>query len=132
MDPKSSSERAISFACCGKAAGEYVERRGIRGIVVVVAMTDDQQVVMVEQYRRPLRQRVIEWPAGLVGDIPGQENEDFSEAARRELLEESGFTARNVQFLLRSPTSPGQSKDYYTFYRATGLQRRARGRRRRK
>jgi ADP-ribose pyrophosphatase len=102
---------------------EYVERQGISGIVIVVAVTDDGQAVLVEQYRRPLKRRVIEWPAGLVGDLPGIENEDFTEAARRELMEEAGYSARSMHFLLRSPTSPGQSKDFYTFYRASGLEK---------
>ena len=44
---------------------EYIERNSCRGIVIILAMTDDQRVILVEQYRQPVHKRVIEFPAGL-------------------------------------------------------------------
>ena len=47
---------------------EYVERPNIRGIAVIVAVTDDAKLLLVEQYRASVDRRVISLPAGLVGD----------------------------------------------------------------
>lgn len=44
---------------------EYIERNNCRGIVIILAMTDDERVILVEQYRQPVHKRVIEFPAGL-------------------------------------------------------------------
>ncbi|HUV39721.1 MAG TPA: NUDIX hydrolase, partial [Planctomycetota bacterium] len=66
---------------------EHVERIGVSGIVALVAVTASDEIVLVEQYRPALDRRVIELPAGLVGDRPGEEHEDLETAARRELLE---------------------------------------------
>src|SRR3954470_2526008 len=78
------------------AGWEYVTRHGITGIVVLVAMTPAREIVLVEQYRPPVRRRVIELPAGLVGDVAGHEAETLSAAAHRELVEETGFQAREM------------------------------------
>jgi ADP-ribose pyrophosphatase len=102
---------------------EYVEHPGISGIVVVVAVTDDGKLLLVEQLRRPVQRRVLELPAGMVGDLPGQRDEDFTLAARRELQEETGYDAASFERLMAGPYSPGRSSDLYTFYRARGLRR---------
>ena len=62
---------------------EYVVRPGVTGIVVIVAVTDDDRLVLVEQYRPAVHNRVIELPAGLVGDIDGQRAESLRDAAAR-------------------------------------------------
>ena len=72
---------------------EYVERPKVTGIVIIVAVTRENNVVLVEQNRPPVGGRVIELPAGLAGDIAGSESEAMEEAARRELLEETGVVA---------------------------------------
>lgn len=102
---------------------EYVERSNAVGVVVIVAVTDDGELVLTEQYRRPVGKPVIDLPAGLAGDIPGKETEDFSIAAKRELLEETGFEASAMRFLSQGPSSAGMSSEIVTFYRAEGLQR---------
>lgn len=100
---------------------EYVERHNVRGIVAVVAITDDRRLLLVEQRRPALDARVIELPAGLVGDHPGEEQEDFALAAQRELLEETGYTAERMEFIFDSPLSSGLSSSRLTYYRAFGL-----------
>ena len=72
---------------------EYATRKGVSGIVGIVAVTDDGRLVLVEQDRPPVGKRVIELPAGLAGDVSGQEDEELASAARRELLEETGYAA---------------------------------------
>src|SRR5436190_21784999 len=72
---------------------EYVARRNVTGIVGIIAVTDDGKLVLVEQFRPPVGKNVIEIPAGLAGDVAGSEHEALAEAARRELLEETGYEA---------------------------------------
>jgi ADP-ribose pyrophosphatase len=64
---------------------EYVERLGISGIVGLIPVTPAAELVLVEQYRVPSGCRVVELPAGLAGDIAGQEHEPLELAAAREL-----------------------------------------------
>ena len=103
--------------------GEYVQRRNITGIVGIVPVTDDGKLVLVEQYRPPVASRVVELPAGLVGDVPGEESEAFEAAARRELLEETGYEAGNMVRLIEGVISPGLSDEQIAFFLATGLKK---------
>ncbi|HVV52524.1 MAG TPA: NUDIX hydrolase, partial [Polyangia bacterium] len=73
---------------------EYVVRANVTGVVVIVAVTDDQKLLLVEQWRPAVHNRVIELPAGLVGDV--DPDETLATAAGRELVEETGFSAREV------------------------------------
>lgn len=100
---------------------EFVEHRSVRGIVVIVAVTADGRLLLVEQERIPLGRRVIELPAGLVGDRADAADEAFADAARRELLEETGYAAERLVPILTGPMSPGRSADLYSFFRAEGL-----------
>jgi len=102
---------------------EYVEHPGIRGIVVIVAVTPERKLLLVEQLRRPVQRRVLELPAGMVGDRPGEEQEDFGRAAQRELREETGYEAAQFDLIMAGPYSPGRSSDFYTFYRASDLRK---------
>ena len=72
---------------------EFVERPRISGIVVIVGTTRHGCLVLVTQWREPVAAPVVEWPAGLAGDLAGSETEALEEAARRELFEETGFRA---------------------------------------
>ena len=54
---------------------EYVERANARAAVIIVAVTDDDALLLVEQPRVPIGGPVLELPAGLVGDIAGAEDE---------------------------------------------------------
>ena len=100
---------------------EYVTRHGVTGIVVLVAITAEREIVLVEQHRRPVGKSVIELPAGMVGDIPGQEDESLAVAAHRELVEETGFEAREMVVLAAGPIAVGVSDEIATFFEARGL-----------
>ena len=104
---------------CGR--WEYVERTKARGGVVIVAVTDDRKLLLVEQYRVPMGQTVIELPAGLAGDMEGSETEELREAAKRELFEETGYEAGELVFLMAGPSSPGLTNEVNTMFRAVGL-----------
>jgi ADP-ribose pyrophosphatase len=102
---------------------EWAERTNNSGVVAIVAITEDAHIVLTEQYRRPLDARVLDLPMGLSGDLHGAESEDASEAARRELLEEAGFVAARLEFLLEGPTSAGLTNEVITFFLAQAARR---------
>ncbi len=106
---------------------EYVERVGSKGVVAVIAITEDRQMVLVEQKRPALNKRVIELPAGLAGDIPYQEDEPLAAAASRELFEETGYRAKEMRQLAAGPSSAGLSTEVISFYQARGLTRMTQG-----
>jgi ADP-ribose pyrophosphatase len=100
---------------------EFVERIHATGAVVIAAVTDEGDLILTEQHRPPVSNRVIELPAGLAGDIAGHETEELAAAARRELLEETGYEAREMIWLAAGPPSAGLSSEIVNFFRATGL-----------
>ena len=102
---------------------EYVTRHGVTGIVVLVALTPERELVLVEQYRPAVGGRVVELPAGLVGDVAGREAESLTTAAHRELVEETGFAAREMVELTVGPIAVGLCDEVVTFYEARGLSR---------
>lgn len=102
---------------------EWAERTNTSGAVVILALTSDRRMVMIEEYRRPLDARVVELPAGLVGDKPGTGEEDLIEAAKRELLEEAGCVSEHWQHLIEGPSSPGLTNERYTMYLALGARK---------
>jgi ADP-ribose pyrophosphatase len=106
-----------------KGKWEYADRLGVTGVVAIVAITDDGKLILVEQYRPPVNRRVIELPAGLVGDEPGQANEGLLAAARRELQEETGYLAGELSILATGPTSAGMSSEVITLVHARKLRK---------
>lgn len=102
---------------------EYVRRPAVSGAVAIIATTDDDEVVLVEQPRIPLGRATIELPAGLVGDVPGTAEELLEDAAARELEEETGFRAARWLRLHDVPVSVGTSAELLTLFRATSLVR---------
>ena len=111
---------------CESAGWEFVSRTRGSGVVGIIAQTTTGRVVLVEQYRQPVHARVVELPAGLVGD---DEEESVSEAARRELREETGFTAPLESFkrCLAGPSSAGLTDELVELVFVTGVQRTERG-----
>jgi ADP-ribose pyrophosphatase len=106
-----------------KDGWEYVERPKSSGIVAILAITENQEIILVEQLRIPVNRRVIEIPAGLAGDIVGKEDEALAEAAQRELVEETGYEAARMEYLTTGPSSAGLSTEVITFFRAVGLKK---------
>jgi ADP-ribose pyrophosphatase len=102
---------------------EWVERRNTNGAVVIAPITEHGEIVLIEQYRIPLEARVVELPAGLVGDEPGSQQEALIEAARRELLEETGYDASQWEYVLSGPSSAGLATETYALYLARGARR---------
>ena len=99
---------------------EYVGRaRGIRAAVIVAV--EDGHVLLVEQYRVPLGRSCIEYPAGLIGDDDGREDEDPLKAAGRELEEETGYRAAKITDLGEFFSSPGMVSEGFSLLRAEGL-----------
>ena len=105
-----------------KRGWEYVQRLGSTGVVGIVAVTADGRMLLVEQFRPPIAARAIELPAGLVGDIAGEESEDLETAARRELLEETGYAAETMTYLVTGPSSAGLTDETVALFFAEGLQ----------
>ncbi len=99
---------------------ESCERTHGQGMaVIIIAVTPNDDVLFVEQYRVPLGARTIEMPAGLVGD--DHAHDTLEDAARRELIEETGWSPGKVEVLLVGPTSSGMSNERIAFVRARGL-----------
>lgn len=89
--------------------------------VLVIAVTPSDEVLFVEQYREALGAPAIEMPAGLVGDE--HDDDTIEQAARRELLEETGWEAGRVELLLTGPTTAGMSNERIAFARARDLRK---------
>ena len=101
---------------------ESCERTHGQGMaVIVIAVTPDDEVLFVEQFRVPRGARTIEMPAGLVGDDHAEDT--LVDAARRELIEETGWSPGRVDVLLTGPTSSGMSNERIAFVRARELAR---------
>jgi ADP-ribose pyrophosphatase len=100
---------------------EYVIRPDVKGIVVIVGVTDDGKLLLVEQYRPAVRNKVIELPAGLVGDVDAAESLEV--AASRELVEETGFSARELAPVGAGPIAVGVSDEVVSFFHARHLTR---------
>ncbi len=100
---------------------EWVERVKASGVVVLAAVTPEKKLLLVEQYRTPLKAQVIELPAGLAGDKG--EKESLEEAAARELFEETGYEAGHLEELIEGPTSSGLTPEQVTFFMATELKK---------
>ena len=106
---------------------EYADRVSATGAAIILAVTEDHKLLLVEQYRIPVHSRTVELPAGLIGDDPGASQESHAEAARRELLEETGYDAEHVEALATGPASGGLASEVVTLFRATGLRRAGQG-----
>ena len=87
------------------------------GAVGVVALDDDGRILLVNQYRHPVRRRLDELPAGLL-DVDGEAS---LPAAQRELQEEAGLAASTWHVLVDALTSPGMTDEAIRLYLARDL-----------
>jgi ADP-ribose pyrophosphatase len=100
---------------------EYVGRaRGIHA-AVILAVDEEDHVLLVDQYRVPLGKRCIELPAGLVGDHDEHAGEDPAIAAARELEEETGYRAGRMDKIGEFYSSPGMVSESFSLFRAHDL-----------
>lgn len=88
------------------------------GAVAVIAFTHDNKLIMVEQYRKALERSVIEIPAGKLE--PGEQPEV---TAKRELEEETGYSAKVWEHIQSFSTSPGFANEIIHLYYADELER---------
>ena len=103
---------------------EFCERVNRTSAVMIFACTPEGKVLLVEEFRPPIGMQSLCFPAGLSGD-EGPESDEI--AARRELLEETGYEADEMRYLFTGPSSPGLTSETLSFYLATGLRKVAAG-----
>jgi ADP-ribose pyrophosphatase len=95
---------------------ELFERINCNGIVAIVPVTDEGNVLLIRQFRPPVNGYVIEFPAGL-----NDKGDTLAEAARRELREETGYVSKEMTPLVEGPMSSGASGEILTVFLARGL-----------
>ena len=100
---------------------EYVNRAAGLGAAVIVAVTDADELILVEEWRVPVGGPCLGFPAGIVGD--DIEGEDPAGSARRELEEETGWRAERMRPIGSFASSPGLTSETFTLFRAEGLTR---------
>jgi ADP-ribose pyrophosphatase len=92
------------------------------GAVAIIAVTDEQKIIMVEQYRKALERSLVEIPAGKLE--PGESPET---TAMRELEEETGYSAQKLEKLISFSTSPGFADEVVHLFLAVGLHKAVNG-----
>lgn len=112
------------LALIDRAGWEFASRLAAREVVGIVAWTDDDRLLLVEQDRPAVGGRTIELPAGLVGDEPETAATDTVErAAARELLEETGHVAESFDLVWRGAASAGLTDEMVSLMAARGVRR---------
>jgi ADP-ribose pyrophosphatase len=94
---------------------------GHPGAVAILAIDDDDQVLLVRQYRVAVGEALLEIPAGTLDVGPDGTIEDPDEAARRELEEETGMRAGSWRKIATFFTAPGFASELMHLYLATDL-----------
>ena len=104
---------------------QYVERKKGKEAAAVLAETEEGEIILTEQFRRPVNASVIDFPAGLIGDE--EPDTDGAKTAKKELEEEAGYTCDSVELLARGPSSPGITSEIVSLYRAHGVRKSGKG-----
>jgi ADP-ribose pyrophosphatase len=86
------------------------------GAVAILPILDDGRILLIRQYRHAVGETLLEIPAGTLA-----EGEEPIECARRELLEETGYTAESICELFKCYLAPGYSSERIHIYRASKL-----------
>lgn len=107
------SEDRVLLPDGSEATREYITHPGA---VVVLAFLDDGRLLLERQFRYPLDRELIELPAGKL-----DAGEDPLECARRELLEETGYTAAEWRQLAEAHPCVGYSDERLVYFVASGL-----------
>ncbi|MCA9074820.1 MAG: NUDIX hydrolase [Planctomycetaceae bacterium] len=106
---------------------EYAERERAEDVVAVVAVNENNELILTEQFRPAVKRTVIDIPAGLAGDTDDFAGESPATAAARELEEETGYVARSLTEMATVPSSPGLTSETVTIFLAEGLTRQGDG-----
>ena len=96
-----------------QATREYIRHPGA---AVVLPILDDRRIVMVRQFRYPVGAETVEFPAGKI-----DAGEPSQETARRELLEETGYAAAQLEFAFHVLPCVGYADERIDFFLARGL-----------
>lgn len=83
--------------------------------VCAMAITENNEVILLQQYRHPLKETILEIPGGFV-----DKGESSEKAMVRELLEETGYAFSTISFVARVAANPGVLDNYTDLYLATG------------
>ncbi len=84
----------------------------------VIPILEDGRIILVKQFRYSIQEETLEIPAGKI-----DKGETAEECARRELIEETGYSASNLEFLLTYVPAIGYSNERLYFYKGTKLKR---------
>ncbi|PEA56203.1 ADP-ribose pyrophosphatase [Bacillus pseudomycoides] len=88
------------------------------GAIAIIAITDDEKIVLVEQYRKAMEKELVEIPAGKL-----EQGEKPEVTAIRELEEETGYICKKLELITSFYTSPGFADEIVYVYEATGLKK---------
>ena len=89
-----------------------------RNYVVIVSVDEDGNYILVRQFRQGVKKVTTEFPAGGI-----EKDEDPKEAAKRELLEETGYVADEMKFLLKAASNATMADNYAYLFKATGCKK---------
>lgn len=110
---------------CIQNGWEFCERNDTNKSVGIIAITDEKKLILVKQFRTPIGLHCIELPCGLWGD--SNKHETSHDAARRELLEETGYEAKDIIMVGTFTSSPGMLPEEISVFLATHIKKIAKG-----
>jgi ADP-ribose pyrophosphatase len=97
---------------------EAVSRLNTKGVVVIIPITEEKELILIKQFRPALDRYVIELPAGLV-----EYHEDYIAAGKRELIEETGYSSENLLILTDGVMSTGINAEIWKIVIARNVEK---------